>query len=92
MRTFSEPKLKTGERYVARVINFAATEPYDGKVIFQGPADFERAKVERWTLTCETQSGDGRESRKLRIDRGERKRMDLRGCACDRSGFTRGGR
>ncbi|MDQ3433229.1 MAG: hypothetical protein M3481_00855, partial [Actinomycetota bacterium] len=63
--------------YVFRVNNFAATEPYDGTVTFQGPDPFVAAQVESWTLTCETAGGTVRGARQVTIDRGERQTLDL---------------
>ena len=35
--SFAEPVLEPGQDYVVRVINFAAVEPYDGTVTYEGP-------------------------------------------------------
>jgi hypothetical protein len=62
---------------LVRVINWAAAEPYTGKVTFAGPDPFEPARKEAWTLTCA--AGGGVQSTSfITIDRGERQRFDLR--------------
>ncbi len=63
--------------YVFRANNFAATEPYDGTVTFQGPDPFVPAQVESWTLTCETADGTMRNTRQVTIDRGERQTLNF---------------
>jgi len=73
--------IKPGERYVARVVNFAALEPYDGTVTFAGPSPLIKAERERWTLICKNRKGKRTGSRKLFIERGDMRRLDLRkGC------------
>ena len=54
--TLGEPLLAPG-KYVVRVINYAAVEPYNGTVTFSGPAPYEAPMTEAWTLTC---AKDGR--------------------------------
>ncbi len=77
--TFVEPKLVPGRRYVARVQNFAAADPYQGTITFQGPDPLVRAQVERWTLICESPTGS--DERRFVINRGESRHLDLR-AAC----------
>ncbi|MDQ3768082.1 MAG: M14 family metallopeptidase [Actinomycetota bacterium] len=78
--TFTEPLLEPGRWYVARVINFAAVEPYEGTVTFAGPQRFQPAQTEAWTLTCE-RGGEVASRQQVVIDRGQRKRLDLRSCS-----------
>jgi hypothetical protein len=66
-------------RYVARVINFAAAEPYQGRVTFAGPT-FQRAQVERWSTACESASGVPLSRGTLEIKRGEQRRLDFANC------------
>ncbi len=70
--------LEPGEKYVARVVNYAATESYDGTVTFAGPPPFQKAKKERWTLTCKNRRGKKIGKRNLFIKRGQVKKMNLR--------------
>jgi len=78
--TIVEPTLREGGKYVVRVVNFAAFEPYNGTVTFGGPEDFDPAEVESWTLTCE-RGGRVITSQQLTIARADRKELDLSGCA-----------
>ena len=64
--------------YVVRVVNFAALEPWTGKVTFDGPEPFKPALKEAWTLTCERPERTARSSRQVFVDRGERLAIDLR--------------
>jgi hypothetical protein len=73
-------------KYILRVNNFAAVEPYDGTVTFQGPDPFVPAQVESWTLTCESPEGTVRDTRSITIDRSQRQTLDLTGaCASSRA-------
>ena len=65
-------------RYVARVINYAAVEPYEGTVTFQAPDPYQ-APEESWTLSCETPGGTTLSSRQVFVARGERRTLDMRG-------------
>ena len=78
--TFVEPALQEGQRYVIRVINFAAIEPYEGTITYGGPDDFEPAEIESWTLTCE-RGGEVVTSQQLTIARDEQQELDLSACA-----------
>ena len=71
---------KEGGKYVVRMINFAASEPYEGRVLFRGSPQFRPAKKERWKLTC--RSAGGRSVSRVYVKRGHVKRLDLRR-ACD---------
>jgi hypothetical protein len=71
------PNVEPG-RYVARVIHYAAAEPYEGTVTFQAPDPFQ-APEETWTLFCETPEGVIRSARQVFVARGERRSLDLRG-------------
>jgi hypothetical protein len=79
--TIAEPNLVPGERYVVRVTNFAATEPYSGRITLGGPPPFQPAKTESWTLTCERPNGEVLSSQPITIGRGERQAPDLSACA-----------
>ena len=76
--TIARPGLRPG-KYVVRVTNFAATEPYEGEVTFGKTQSGPRLRHERWTLTCRP-SADApvSERRKVRVDRGDRAVIDLR--------------
>lgn len=92
--TFVSPETGDGRlqpgKYVVRVVNFAATEPYDGEVSFLGPQEFEPARTESWTLECFI--GDQlRTTRQVQIDRGETQSLDLSGCANQSGGGGGGG-
>jgi Zinc carboxypeptidase len=63
--------------YVVRVINWAAAEPWNGTVTFDGPEAFEPARTETWTLFCEDPDGTIRSARQVFVARGERRELDL---------------
>jgi len=71
----------TPVKYIARVVNFAAAEPWEGSVTFESPKPAERGIKESWTLSCETANGAVLGDRPLEIDRGERFAVDIPGCA-----------
>jgi hypothetical protein len=75
--TFAEPLLVPGQAYVARVINWAAVEPYQGTITWSGPEPFEAAHTEAWILTCELPEGNVLGSREITIARGERQEHNL---------------
>lgn len=75
-----DPTLEPGKKYVLRVTNFAAVEPYDVEIKWNGPLPFQPAQVEAYTLTCE-RGGQVLETQQVVIDRGERKRLELSACA-----------
>src|SRR5215210_5655196 len=81
--TFVRPEMPDGRlepgRYVVRVVNFAAVEPYSGEVSFTGPEEFIPARTETWRLTCSF-AGQTRVEQDVLIDRGERKSLDLGAC------------
>lgn len=77
--TFTEPRLQPGERYVARVLNFAAAEPYEGTIAFGGPKPLQPVQTEAWTLTCE-RDGQVVTTQQVVVDRGETRRLDLSRC------------
>jgi len=79
--TVGEPY--TPGQYIFRVNNFAASEPYQGKVTFQSPT-LTQAIRERWTLTCETDEGRVRTTQQVLIDRNQSKPIDF-GSACPRT-------
>ncbi|UJA19631.1 peptidase M14 [Thermoleophilia bacterium SCSIO 60948] len=70
------PVLKEGGKYVVRMVNFAATEPYEGEINFRGSPKFRPAKKERWKLTC--RSGGGKSTSRVYVKRGQVKRVNLR--------------
>jgi hypothetical protein len=67
-------------KYILRVVNFAAGEPYDVLVTFAKPT-FTPAQRENWTLSCETFGGAVLERREVFVARGERATVALRACA-----------
>ncbi|MBA2383543.1 MAG: peptidase M14 [Actinobacteria bacterium] len=76
--TLVAPALVPGGRYVIRVVNFAAAEPYDGTITFEGPEPYQAAQTESWTLRCESPEGTVRSTAAITIARGERQSLDLR--------------
>jgi hypothetical protein len=73
------------------MINFAAAEPYDGTIDFQGPLPFIPGQRENWRLTCETFSGTVMTRQDLFIARGEQKDPGLQACtAAFREAFATG--
>jgi len=76
--TIARPGLKPGD-YVARVVNFAATSPYDGRVSFgKTQASKIETGFEKYTLACRAKkSGRVLSRQKIQIDRGERISVDL---------------
>jgi hypothetical protein len=76
--TIARPGLKPG-KYVARVINFAAADPYDGRVAFgKTQASKIETGFEKYTLACRAKQGGKVLSRqRVQIDRGERVSVDL---------------
>ncbi len=79
--TISGDDFEQGAKYVVRMVNFAAVEPYDGTVTFQGPSPRIESREERWTITCRTRKGKVTGTRKLYIERGQVKKLNLRkGC------------
>jgi hypothetical protein len=82
--TFAEPFAPDG-KYVARVINYAASEPYEGTISFAGPNPPQGPGApEAWNLTCE-RGGDVVASVQVVVARGEEENLDLTS-ACTRSG------
>jgi Zinc carboxypeptidase len=67
-------------RYVVRVVNWAAAEPYDINVTFAKPT-FTAAQRENWSLSCETFGGAVLSRRQFYVARGARARLALNGCA-----------
>ncbi|MDX6650319.1 MAG: hypothetical protein QOJ97_2270 [Solirubrobacteraceae bacterium] len=76
-------------RYVVRVNNYAAAEPYTGSVSFRATEPFRGAKVESWTLTCKSPSGTATQA--VTIGRGERRTLDLSACGPISGGMTGAG-
>ena len=77
--TMARPGLKPGD-YVARVINFAAATPYDGRVTFgKTQASEIKLGIEKYTLSCRAKkNGKVLDRQKIAIDRRERIGIDLR--------------
>ena len=74
------PGLQPGKKYVLRVNNFAAVEPYTVTVTYVAPLPFKPAQVESYTLTCE-RGGQVFDTQQVQIDRGQTKTLDLKACA-----------
>jgi hypothetical protein len=71
-----------GEKYVIRVVNFAAADPYSGKISFAGPDPAVPAQKEAWRLNCSV-DGERQSSQRIVVNRGQRLSLDLRK-ACKR--------
>lgn len=82
-------RLEPGD-YVARVINFAAVDPYDGEIAYAGPEPFTAGTTEAWTLSC-TIDGTVGTSQALTIARGEQQQVDLRDACLRAAGGDTGG-
>ncbi len=69
--TIAGPEFKPG-KYVVRVTNFAAVEPYDGTVTFnKTEASSVETGLEKWTLVCrEKKGGPVKDKRKVLVKRG----------------------
>ena len=67
-------------RYILRVVNFAAGEPYHVLVTFQPPT-FQAAQRESWSLSCETFGGAVLHRRDVFVARGARATENLAACA-----------
>ncbi len=76
----ARPGLQPGKKYVVRVNNFAAVEPYTLTISYVAPLPFKPAQVESYTLTCES-GGRVFATQQVQIDRGQVKKLDLRACA-----------
>jgi hypothetical protein len=86
----AEPIVAPGAKLVARVVNFAAVEGYQGTITFQQPEFFDK-HTESWRLTCETFSGTVMTSQELVIARGARQDPGLQSCiAAFRRAFQTG--
>ncbi len=77
--------LAPGKKYVLRVTNFAAVEPYTLTVTYTGPEPFVPAQVEAYTLTCE-RGGTVLSTQPVTIDRGEKKGVILGGACAAAAG------
>jgi hypothetical protein len=90
--TFAQPEAPDGSlapgKYVARMVNFAAVEPYDLNLTFNGPPEFIPKTTETWKLTC-TYAGEERINQEILIGRGERQKLDLTKCGRPRGGGGR---
>jgi hypothetical protein len=65
-------------KYIVRMINYAAAEPYDVTVTFYGPDRFEAKETETWTMTCELPAGKLQWAKQVKVDRGKKVSFDLR--------------
>jgi hypothetical protein len=74
--TISEPVLVPGAKYVIRVMNWAAVEPYTGTISFAGPDPGTPAKTEAWRLECRAGAGV-QSTQEFVINRGQRLSLDL---------------
>jgi len=66
-------------KYIVRVVNFAAGEPYNVNIRF-APPTLTRAQREVWTLTCETHSGRVLERRTVYVARGQAANPSVGAC------------
>jgi hypothetical protein len=79
-------RLTPGKKYVLRVSNFAAVEPYEVTVTYNAPDPFVAAQRETYTMTCEA-NGRVLDTQQVFVDRGEVKPVDLGGgCAKSAAG------
>lgn len=78
--TLNRDAIPTGAKFVARVANYAAAEPYEFRVAFTGPEPFSPAGTESYTLTCEL-GGQVLETQQVTVARGEAKPLALTTCA-----------
>ncbi len=69
--------VEPGVQYVARVINYAAVDPYEGTITYAGPDPYVPPEVESWTLTCESPQGEVKATEQVTVKRGERVSVDL---------------
>jgi hypothetical protein len=76
----ARPGLAAGKKYVLRVNNFAAVEPYTVTITYFAPQPLKPAQVESYTLTCE-RGGTVYQTQQVVVERGEVKQLDLRACA-----------
>jgi hypothetical protein len=89
--TFVRPQEGLGDTrllpgpYVARVVNFAAAEPYDATVTFGGPEPPTKARTEVWHFSC-SYAGEKRITKDILIARGERQNLDLSACGLPTKG------
>ena len=67
-------------RYILRVVNYAAAEPYDVTVTFTKPT-FTAAQRENWSLSCETFGGAVLDRREVFVARGDTANVSLSACA-----------
>ncbi len=76
----SRPGLAAGKKYVLRVNNFAAVEPYTVTITYVAPQPLKPAQIESYTLTCERGS-QVFDTQQVVVERGQVKQLDLRACA-----------
>ena len=81
--TLAGPEFKPG-KYVVRVTNFAAVEPYDGTVTFnKTEASALDIGLEKWTLACrEKKGGPVKATEKVLVKRGDVANVDF-ASTCD---------
>jgi hypothetical protein len=69
--------LEPGQKYVIRMVNYSAAEPYSGAITFSGPEAYQPGKREKWTLVAKNRKGKVVKDRKLYIERGQVKTLNL---------------
>lgn len=77
--------LAPGRKYVLRVTNFVAVEPYTVTIAYTGPEPYVAPQVEAYTLTCE-RGGSVLTTQQVTIDRGEVKGLVLGGACAAKAG------
>ena len=75
-----EAAMTPGKKYVFRVVNYAAVEPYDLTVTFGRHLPFVAAQTERFSLSCEL-GGKTTKLGTVFVDRGQVAQLDLGACA-----------
>jgi len=93
--TFTTPEAPDGQlergKYVIRMVNYTAVEPYEGTITLNGPEPFVPARTETWSFTC-TYEGEKRVAQDILIARGERQQLDLFACGLPGGKKSRAGR
>jgi murein tripeptide amidase MpaA len=68
---FGDPRLAPGAKYILQVNNYAATEPYEVQIRWNGPLPFKAGQTETYQLTCEAVDGTVLQSRDVFVARGQ---------------------
>ncbi|HYH60601.1 MAG TPA: M14 family zinc carboxypeptidase [Solirubrobacterales bacterium] len=76
--TIAGPDFKPGD-YVVRVVNFAATEPYDGDVVFnKTEGSVIEQGLEKWKLACRKKKGGPvKATKNVLVKRGEAAKVNF---------------